>query len=330
MRFHDPWMLVLLLLVPLVVGRVRARDRATLCLPTLADLDGVGPGRRARLAWLPIALRGMGAVLLVVALARPQLGKEPTKITSEGIDIMLAVDVSSSMLAEDFELDGTRANRLDAVKVAVREFLAGRSSDRAGLVLFAGRPYLQSPLTLDHGWLLQNLYRAEVGLIEDGTAVGSALATALKHLEASDAKNKVVVLLTDGQSNAGNVKPIDAAKAAKTLGYKVYTIGAGTHGLAPYPGTNMFGQRVYRPVPVDIDEETLKAIAATTGGRYYRATATQRLKEIYAEIDALEKSPFEGLQYLDWHELYIWLALPALIALVGDAWLGETWLRVLP
>jgi Ca-activated chloride channel family protein len=234
------------------------------------------------------------------------------------------------MLAEDFELDGKRANRLDAVKAAVREFLSGRSGDRAGLVLFAGRPYLQSPLTLDHGWLLQNLYRSEIGLIEDGTAVGSALATALKHLEASDSKSKVVVLLTDGQSNAGNVKPIDAAKAAKTLGYKVYTIGAGTHGLAPFPATNLFGQRIYRPVPVDIDEATLKEIASITGGRYYRATATDRLKEIYAEIDALERSEFEGLQYLDWHELYVWLALPALLLLLGEAVLAETWLRVLP
>ncbi|MFQ5352639.1 MAG: VWA domain-containing protein, partial [Candidatus Binatia bacterium] len=266
----------------------------------------------------------------VVALARPQLGHAPSRVFSEGVDMVLAVDVSGSMLAEDFELDGQRANRLEVVKSTVRRFLAGRPGDRVGLVLFAGRPYTQCPLTLDHGWLLQNLDRTQVGIIEDGTAVGSALATAVSRLEASSAKSKVIVLLTDGRNNAGKVSPLTAAEAAKSMGYKVYTIGVGSKGLAPFPATDLFGNRVYRPVQVDIDEDSLKKIAAMTGGRYFRATGSESLEAIYAEIDELETTRFEGLQYLEYHELYVWLALAAFLALAGEWVLGESWLRVLP
>ncbi|MGH7787501.1 MAG: vWA domain-containing protein, partial [Candidatus Binatia bacterium] len=280
--------------------------------------------------WVLPALRAAALVLLVAALARPQLGKAAAQVFSEGIDIMLAVDVSGSMLAEDFQLDGMRANRLDAVKSVVKEFLAQRPGDRVGLVLFAGRPYTQSPLTLDHGWLMKNLDRAQTGMIEDGTAVGSALATAVSRLEASESKSKIVILLTDGQSNAGKVTPMTAAESAKTLGYRVYTIGAGTRGSAPYPQTDAFGRRVYVNMPVDVDEDTLRQVAETTGGRFYRATDTASLRQIYEEIDQLEKSPQEGLQYLDWYELYVWLAIPALLLLAGEAILAQTWLRVLP
>jgi Ca-activated chloride channel family protein len=268
--------------------------------------------------------------LLVLALARPQLGKASSQVATEGIDILLAVDISGSMLAEDFTVAGQRANRLQALKAVVREFLAKRPGDRVGLVLFAARPYTQAPLTLDHGWLLQNLDRAEVGLIEDGTAVGSGLATAVSRLEASDAKSKIVILLTDGQNNAGKVSPLTAAEAAKALGYKVYTIGVGTQGVAPYPATDMFGNKVYRPMPVDIDEDTLKKVAELTGGRYFRATDTPSLEQIYAEIDQLEKSPYQGLQYLEYDELYVWLALPAFLLLALESVLSATWLRVLP
>jgi Ca-activated chloride channel family protein len=268
--------------------------------------------------------------LLVVALARPQLGKAATQVFSEGIDIMLAVDVSGSMLAEDFQVDGQRVNRLDAVKSVVRKFLEHRPGDRVGLVLFGARPYTQSPLTLDHGWLMKNLERAQVGMIEDGTAVGSGLATAVNRLEASDAKSKIVILLTDGQNNAGKVPPLVAADTAKTLGYRVYTIGAGTRGNAPFPQVDAFGRRVYVSMPVDIDEDTLRRVADTTGGKYFRATDTPSLQQIYDEIDQLEKSPQEGLQYLEYYELYVWLALPALVLLATEAVLAQTWLRILP
>ena len=243
---------------------------------------------------------------------------------------MLAVDVSGSMLAEDFTVGGERASRLAAVKSVVREFVGARPNDRIGLVLFAGRPYTQSPLTLDHGWLDQRLERAQVGMIEDGTAVGSALATAVNRLRASKAPSKFVVLLTDGQNNAGRISPQTAADAAAALGIKVYTIGAGTRGMAPYPTTDLFGNKVYRPMPVDIDEKTLQAIASTTKGRYFRATDTDSLRDVYEEIDRSEKTPFEAPEFLDWRELYPWLAWPALAALLAELALGATWMRKLP
>ena len=330
MRLLDPWLLLALALLPLLVRWRRRQRPATLRYPLVAAVRAVGAGRRARWRWVLPVMRLAAFALIVVALARPQLGSAASKLYTEGIDIMLAVDVSGSMLAEDFSVNGKRASRIDAVKSVVRSFLGKRDGDRVGLVLFAGRPYTQCPLTLDHGWLLQNLERAKVGMIEDGTAVGSALATATNRLEASDGKSKIVILLTDGQNNAGRVSPLTAAGAAKALGYKVYTIGAGTRGLAPYPDTDLFGNRVYRPMQVDIDEQTLQKIAETTGGRYYRATDTDSLTKIYQEIDRLEKSTHEGLQYLEYNELYTWLVLPALILLAGEALLAETWLRVLP
>lgn len=330
MSLHDPWLLLLLALVPVMLRVQRRRRQAALSYPMLDAVRAVGPGRRVRWRWLLPALRGAALALLVVALARPQLGKAATQIFTEGIDIMLAVDISGSMLAEDFQVDGERVNRLDAVKAVVRKFLERRPGDRVGLVLFGARPYTQSPLTLDHGWLMKNLERAQVGMIEDGTAVGSGLATAVNRLEASDAKSKIVILLTDGQNNAGKVPPLVAAETAKTLGYRVYTIGAGTRGSAPFPQTDAFGRKVYVSMPVDIDEDTLRRIADSTGGRYFRATDTPSLQQIYDEIDKLEKSSQEGLQYLEYHELYVWLALPALLLLAAEAVLAQTWLRVLP
>ena len=329
MQLHDPWALTLLVLIPFLL-RWPGQAQTTLRYPQVQAVRAVGPGRRTRWRWVLVAMRAAALVLLVVALARPQLGKAATRVFTEGVDMMLAVDVSGSMLAEDFTVNGQRANRLEAVKSVVNTFLKDRRGDRAGLVLFAARPYTQSPLTLDHGWLMKNLERAEVGMIEDGTAVGSALATAVSRLEASDAKTKIVILLTDGQNNAGKIPPLTAAEAAKTLGYRVYTIGAGTRGLAPYPKTDLFGNRIFVPMQVDIDEATLQRIASMTGGRYYRATDTDSLRQIYDEIDQLEKSPQEGLQYLDYHELYVWLAFPALLLLAGEAVLAHTWLRVLP
>lgn len=330
MQLHDPWCLALLALLPLVLGIMRRQRPATLRYPLVDAVRAVGPGARTRWRWVAPIMRLIAVSLLIVALARPQLGKASSQISTEGIDILLAVDISGSMLAEDFTVGGQRANRLQALKSVVRQFLSKRPGDRVGLVLFAARPYTQAPLTLDHGWLLQNLDRAEVGLIEDGTAVGSGLATAVSRLEASDAKSKIVILLTDGQNNAGKVTPLTAADAAKALGYKVYTIGVGTQGVAPYPAQDMFGNKVYRPMPVDIDEETLKKVAEITGGRYFRATDTPSLEQIYDEIDALEKSPYQGLQYLEYDELYVWLALPAFLLLAVESILSATWLRVLP
>jgi Ca-activated chloride channel family protein len=331
MRLHDSWALALLALLPVAWWLWRRASRApALRFPALASIAGLGSGRRAHWAWLPVALRLAAAALLILALARPQAGKAESRVFSEGIDIMLAVDVSGSMLAEDFTVDGKRVNRLEAVKSVVREFVANRPRDRVGLVLFSARPYTQAPLTLDHGWLLQNLERAEIGMIEDGTAIGSALASAVGRLEPSTAESKIVVLLTDGQNNAGRIAPEQAAQAAKTLGYRVYTIGAGTTGLAPFPATDLFGNKVYRPMEVAIDEDTLRQVAAETGGRYFRATDTDSLQGIYAEIDELEKSPAEEPRYTDYEEMALRLIVPALLLLLGELLLRHTVMRVLP
>ena len=331
MRLASPWWLALLALLPFVLSwrRRRASD-AAVRYPSLGVLRAVAPrGAAGRRRWLGM-LRLAALALIIAAIGRPQLGREETRVHREGVDVILALDISGSMLAEDFTLEGKRASRLDAVKAVVRDFIRARPDDRIGLVLFAGRPYTQSPLTLDHGWLDQNLNRAEVGLIEDGTAVGSAVATAVNRLRASSAPSKFVVLLTDGQSNAGRVSPKTAADAAAALGIKVYTIGAGTRGLAPFPATDLFGNKVYRPMPVDIDEKTLQAIADATKARYFRATDTDSLRQIYSEIDSSEKSPFDAPQYLDWRELYPWLGWPALAVLLTELSLGATVLRKLP
>lgn len=330
MRLAAPWWLLALVLLPLLLAWRRRPARAAVRYPSLAVLRAVAPAGGGRRRWLLGALRVLVLACLVFALARPQRGNEETRVRREGVDIVLAVDVSGSMLAEDFTLEGARANRLAAVKAVVREFVEARPDDRIGLVLFAGRPYTQCPLTLDHGWLVQNLTRAEVGMIEDGTAVGSAVATAVNRLRASTAPSKFVVLLTDGQSNAGRVSPRTAAEAAAALGIKVYTVGAGTRGMAPYPARDLFGNKVYRPMPVDIDETTLQEIARETGARYFRATDTDSLRAVYDEIDRSEKAPFEAPQFLDWRELYAWLAWPALLGLVAEVGLGATWLRKLP
>lgn len=330
MRLASPWFLVLVLLIPLVLrARRRGRD-AAVRYPSLAALHAVAPAGAGRRRAVLVVLRALALGLIAVALARPQLGNTETRIHREGVDVVLAVDVSGSMLAEDFTLGNARASRVEVVKSVVKEFVAARSNDRIGLVLFAARPYTQCPLTLDHGWLLQNLDRAKVGMIEDGTAIGSALATAVNRLRPSTARSKFVVLLTDGQNNAGRITPQTAADAAAALGIKVYTVGAGTRGLAPYPAQDFFGNKVYRPMQVDIDEDMLKKIAATTRARYFRATDTASLREIYAEIDRSEKTAFEAPEFLDYRELYPWLAWPALALLLLEVGLAETVLRKLP
>ena len=331
MRLASPWLLVLLALVPLALPWARrAGRRAAVRYPTLATLRMVAPsGAGHRRAILGI-LRAIALVLVVLAMARPQAGSATTKLHREGVDVVLAVDLSGSMLAEDFTLEGKRASRVDAVKSVVKQFVASRPEDRVGLVLFSARPYTQCPLTLDHGWLLQNLDRAKVGMIEDGTAIGSGLATAVNRLRASTATSKFVVLLTDGQQNAGKITPATAAEAAATLGIKVYTVGAGTKGLAPFPTTDMFGNKVYRPMQVDIDEDTLKKVATTTHGKYFRATDTKSLEEIYAEIDRSEKTSFEAPEFLDYREMYPWLLWPAMGLVLLEIGLAETALRKLP
>jgi len=271
-----------------------------------------------------------GMIALIVGLARPQMGKTISKVEASGIDIILALDVSGSMLAEDFTIGGERASRLEVVKQVTQKFIEARPNDRLGIVCFAGRPYLVSPLTLDHDWLLQNLERVKIGLVEDGTAIGSAIASASNRLKSKESKSRIVLLLTDGDNNAGKISPITAAEASKALGIKVYTIGAGTKGFAPMPMQDMFGRKVYRNMKVTVDEDTLKKVAAMTGAEYYRATDTQTLTQIFEEIDKLEKSTVELTQYKQYRDLYGWLVGLGLGMLGLRALLAESVWRRLP
>src|SRR5213080_546214 len=245
---------------------------------------------RSRAGSILLKLRWLALALFIIALARPQLGEGETKITASGIDIVIAIDLSGSMSSEDFQLQGQRVNRLMIAKDVLQKFIAKRPNDRIGLVAFATDAYIAAPLTLDHDFLLQNLDRLEIAAPgKDQTAIGSALAAALNRLRELKWKSKIVILMTDGQNNAGKVPPLTAAEAAETLEVKVYTIGVGTRGMAPMPvGRNPFtGEVVYRDEPVDIDEATLQQISGRTGGKYYRADKTETLRSIYDEIDRL-------------------------------------------
>ena len=277
-----------------------------------------------------ILLRMFALLLIIVALSRPQFMLQESKIESEGIDIVLAIDTSTSMLAEDFELGGKRENRLEVVKEVVREFITQRNSDRIGIVAFASRAYTVSPLTLDYGWLMQSLERVKIGMIEDGTAIGSGLSSALNRLKDTTAKGKVVILLTDGRNNAGRISPITAAEAAAALDIKAYTIGAGTKGLAPYPAQDLFGNKVYRQVSIEIDEQILRKIAENTGAQYFRATDTESLKAIYESIDTLEKTTIEETGYREYKELFHLFLIPGLVLLLLEIVLKKSLLRSLP
>jgi Ca-activated chloride channel family protein len=251
-------------------------------------------------------------------------------VTTEGIDIVLTVDISGSMLAEDFEIGGKRYNRLYVVKQVVKDFIQKRVNDRIGLVVFAGRAYTQCPMTLDYNMLLQLLEKAEIGMIEDGTAIGSAIGSSVDRLKNTKAKSKVIVLLTDGRNNAGEIDPFTAAELARALNVKIYTIGAGTKGLAPFPAVDLFGNRVMRQVKIDIDDNTLGEIAKITDGKYYRATDTNSLKEIYNQIDKLEKTETEVTQYTEYNELFHYFLLPAFGLLLVELGLRKTRFRKIP
>jgi Ca-activated chloride channel family protein len=329
--FANPWLLLLLLLIPLVALLQGGKGAApAVVFSSLRPLLALGKARRSRIGGWLTSLLLLALALLIVALARPRQGKTISQVQASGIDIMLAIDVSGSMQAEDFTIGGERANRLEVVKQVTQKFIEGRPNDRIGIVCFAGRPYLVSPLTLDHGWLLQNLERVRIGLVEDGTAIGSAVASSANRLKDKESKSRIVVLLTDGDNNAGKVPPLTAAEAAKALGIKVYTIGAGTRGFAPMPVQDMFGRKVYRNVKVDVDEDTLKKIADLTGARFYRATDTKTLNQIFEQIDTLEKSTVELSQYTQYRDLFPWLLGAGFGVLALQVVLAQTVGRKLP
>ncbi len=330
--WETPWAFGALALLPVFAWRLAGSGRvAAVRFPGVSALQGVG--RPVRQSWgrarLGLLLVGWGA--MVVAFARPQLAKDLEIIKASGIDILVALDVSRSMLAEDFTIGGKRASRIDAVKQLTEEFLESRSNDRIGMIAFAGRPYLVSPLTLNHDWLKENLKRIRIGMVEDGTAIGSALASATRRLgEKTDAHTRIIVLLTDGDNNAGQISPNTAAEAARALGIKIYTICAGTQGYVDIPVKDMFGNTVYQKVLVTVDESQTRKVAEIGGGKFYRATDSAALKGIFEDIDRLEKVPVESQRSRQLRELFHWpLAIGLSCILAAMGW-GLTLGRRLP
>lgn len=327
---HPAWLWLLLLLPLLALWRGRKGTVAAIEYSNTALARQVARDTRSRAGRWLTALNLVSIALLVVALARPQLGRSSSAVKASGVDIMLALDVSGSMEAMDFKLNGRPANRIDVVKSVVSKFIEARPNDRIGILAFAGAPYLISPLTLDHDWLLQNLDRVRIGSVEDGTAIGSAIAVGVNRLRDQPGKSKVLVLLTDGQNNAGKVTPQTAAEAARALGVKVYTIGAGVRGEAPVPVTDAFGDRRMIMAQLDVDEDSLRHIADMTGARFYRATDTDSLRHIYADIDRLEKTTHTLKKFGSSKELFPWATIPSLALLGLSLGLEQTRFRRLP
>ncbi len=326
-RFQDPWVLGLLLLIPLALWYRNRRDRSTgaLRFSAVDTVEDVGGGVARWKQWLPGALRVLAAVAMVFALARPQTSVSSQNVLTEGIDIVMVMDLSSSMLAEDLE-----PNRLEAAKLVATDFVSGRLNDRIGVVAFAGKAFTQSPLTFDRNVVQNLLFELESGMIEDGTAVGMGLATAVKRLEASEAASRVAILITDGSNNRGEIGPLTAAQMAEALGVRVYTIGVGTRGQARVPVTDDRGRRRYITTEVDIDEESLQAVAERTGGRYFRATDNQSLAAIYEEIDQLETTEIEVENFTRFEERFPPFLLTGLLLLTLELTLTRTILRRLP
>ncbi len=353
LRFQDPlWIAVLLPLLLVMVWADRQRLRFAVLYSSVEGLRSLPVTWALRLKRLLPWVRFLGLALLVVSLARPQQGREEFRIRTEGIAIEMAIDRSGSMQALDFEEAGKRVSRLDQVKRVFHDFVAGngtlpgRPDDLIGLVAFGGFAEGKCPLTLDHGALLQILDSIEIpkplrdsrGRVinqdyfqeEMATAIGDALALGVDRLKDAQAKSKVLILLSDGESNAGIVDPLDGAKAAKAFGIKVYTIGVGTTGVAPFPREDAFGRPMIIPQQVRLDEETLKKIAETTEGRYFNAQTTSSLEDVYAIIDKLEKTQTEGHLYTEYRELYLRTLLPGIVLLLVELVLSSTRFLSLP
>jgi Ca-activated chloride channel homolog len=334
MTFGRPYFLLLLLLLPLLPWlKGRRGDPPAFVYSSVQLVRGILNITRTRSGRLLSGLRWLALACFIVALAQPRLTHSETRVTASGVDIVVALDMSGSMRAEDFEIRGKRVNRFHMARAVLDRFIDRRPNDRLGLVVFASEAFIATPLTLDHDFLRRNLERLELGAIDENrTAIGSALSISVNRLRELQSKSKIVILMTDGQSNAGKLSPLTAAEAAAALQVKVYTIGVGSRGEAPMPaGRNPFtGQMMYQSMPVDIDEETLEKIADLTGGKYYRADNTERLQSIYAEIDALEKTEREMKKYSRHQELFPWAMAPGLGLVLIEFLLRHTRLRRLP
>lgn len=327
-EFAYPLFFYALLALPLIVWWYVKKHRtqvADLQISSLQGFENAPRSLRERAKHVPFIIRMLVLILLVVILARPQSSSSSQDITTEGIDIILAMDISGSMLAEDF-----KPNRIEAAKKVATEFIEKRPTDRIGLVVFAGESFTQCPITTDHS-VIKNMFSGiKSGMLEDGTAIGMGLATSVKRLKDSEAKSKVVILLTDGVNNRGSVAPLTAAEIAETFGIRVYTVGIGTKGTAPYPVRNAFGMMQYQQMEVTIDEDLLKEISKMTDGKYFRATDNTSLKEVYEEIDQLEKSKIDVIEYRKKKEEFLPFGIAALLLLLLELLLRNTVLRTIP
>jgi Ca-activated chloride channel family protein len=326
--FHNPKLLyALIVLVPFVAWYIwkQATMQASIRMSTTKAFQKASTSIKVYLRHVPFSLRMLAIGLMIVALARPQSTDNWSNETTEGIDIVIALDISGSMLAEDF-----KPNRLDAAKEDAIRFISGRPNDRIGLVVFGGESFTQCPLTTDHAVLINLINDVKSGMIEDGTAIGLGLATSVSRLKESDAVSKVIILMTDGVNNQGEIAPQTAAEIAKTFGIRAYTIGVGTQGKAPYPFTDAFGRKVYQQIDVEIDEDVLTQIAKMTDGKYFRAENNDRLEEVYEEIDQLEKSKIEVKEYSKKNEEYLPVLLLAGILLFVELMLRYVVLRQVP
>ena len=328
MVFANPtYLYLLLLLIPMIGWYIwkLCKSQASLQVSSSEAFDAPGATSwKVYLRHVPFALRMAAIAVLIIILARPQSTNSWQNTSTECIDIVMAMDISSSMLAQDF-----KPNRLEASKDVAASFLNGRPNDNIGLVVFAAESFTQCPLTTDHTVLLNLFKDIQPGIIQDGTAIGLGLANAVSRIKDSQAKSKVIILLTDGVNNAGEIAPVTAAEIAKTFGIRVYAIGVGTQGTAPYPFQTAFGVQ-YQDIPVEIDEPTLKQIASTTGGQYFRATDNSSLKEIYSEIDKMEKTKISVQQYSKKQEEYKNWALLLFALLLVEILLRNTLLRNIP
>jgi len=326
--FHNPGLLYLLLLiVPLIAWYVwkQSSIQASIRLSSVKGFARTPKTYKYYLRHAPAVLRMLTLAALVIALARPQSTDNWSNTSTEGIEIVIALDISGSMLAEDFT-----PNRLEAAKKDAIRFISGRPNDRIGLVVFSGESFTQCPLTTDHAVLINLINDVKQGMIEDGTAIGLGLANAVSRLKESTAMSKVVILMTDGVNNQGEVPPLTAAEIGKTFGIRVYTIGVGTMGKAPYPVTDMFGNKRYQQMDVEIDEEVLTQIAHITDGKYFRAIDNKRLEEVYNEIDKLEKSKIEVKEYSKKNEEYLLWVILAGMFLLAELVLRNSILRNIP
>jgi Ca-activated chloride channel family protein len=327
MTFANPaYFLLFLLIIPMTWWYVRKfrKSKASLQLSSLEGFSAAPKTFRSRLIHLPFVLRTAAFALLILALARPQTANSWNTQTTEGIDIVMSLDISTSMLAMDL-----KPNRLEAAKDVASSFISGRPTDNIGLVVFARESFTQCPMTTDHAALLNLLKDVKTGIITDGTAIGHGLATAVSRLRDSQAKSKVIILLTDGTNNAGEIAPVTASEIAREFNIRVYTIGVGTKGQAPYPYPTSVGTKTIN-VPVEIDEQALTQIAQTTGGMYFRADNNAALKNIYQEIDTMEKTKMSVTQYSKKYEQYSFFAMLAFACFLLEILLKYTVLRSNP